>query len=258
MVNNDFVTTLFRENKVWDETLDSIPLHSSVSERDGAFLQKIISENNFKDTIEVGCAYGVSSLYICAAASQSPDYFHTIIDAFQKTDWRNIGILNLKRAGFTSFELIERLSELALPQLLEKNKKYDFAFIDGWHTFDHVMIDFFYINRMLKVGGVIAFHDLDMPSQKKLFRYILNYPCYEFVGAVNDAKSRKTIKAHIKQAVFVVPLRIYSRMAPKRIRHELFAAEILRNDEALGLNGTMLAIRKTKEDNRDWKWFENF
>jgi hypothetical protein len=47
-------------------------------------------------------------------------------------------------------------------------------------------------------------------------------------------------------------------MAPKRIRHELFAAEILRNDEALGLNGTMLAIRKTKEDNRDWKWFENF
>jgi predicted O-methyltransferase YrrM len=258
MINNDFVTTLFRENMVRDETLDSIPLHSSVSQRDGAFLQKIITENNFKDTIEVGCAYGVSSLYICAAASQCPDYSHTIIDAFQKKDWKNIGILNLKRAGFTSFELIEQLSEIALPQLLEKNREYDFAFIDGWHTFDHVMIDFFYISRMLKVGGVICFHDLDMPSQKKLFRYILNYPCYEFLDAVNDTPTRKTLNAHIKQALFVLPLRMYSRMAPKRIRHELFSAEILRDNRELGLNGTMLAIRKTKEDTRDWKWFENF
>ena len=39
-----------------------------------------------------------------------------IIDPFQSTDWHNIGITNLKRAGFDFFELIEKPSEnLAYP-----------------------------------------------------------------------------------------------------------------------------------------------
>ena len=257
MVNNKFVETLFEKKIVQDEALNDIPLHSGVSEKDGEFLQKIILENKFKNTLEIGCAFGISSLYICAASSQTENYSHTIIDAFQ-TDWKNIGVLNLKRAGFTSFELIENLSEIALPQLLDKNKKYDFAFIDGWHTFDHVMIDFFYINRMLEVGGVITFHDLDMPSQKKLFRYILTYPCYDFLESVNDIPTVKTLNVRIKEAFFVLPLKLLSTIVPKRIKHELFSGEILESNEKLGLNGTVLAIRKTKEDDRDWRWFENF
>ena len=257
MVDNTFVEALLKKKIVHDEALNEIPLHSGVTEKDGKFLQKIISENKFKNTIEIGCAYGVSSLYICAASSQYENYSHTVVDAFQ-TDWKNIGVLNLKRAGFTSFELIEKLSELALPQLLEKNKKYDFAFIDGWHTFDHVMIDFFYINRMLEVGGVITFHDLDMPSQKKLFRYILNYPCYEFFGSVVDTSGGKTLNVHIKEAFFKLPLKLFSKIVPKRNRYEMFSGEILKSNDELGLNGTVLAIRKIKDDVRDWRWFENF
>lgn len=257
MINNKFVKELFEKKIVQDEALNEIPLHSGVSEKDGEFLQKIITENKFKNTIEVGCAYGISSLYICAATAQYANSSHTIVDAFQ-TEWKNIGILNLKRAGFTSFELIEKLSEIALPQLLEKNKKYDFAFIDGWHTFDHVMIDFFYINRMLEVGGVITFHDLDMPSQKKLFRYILNYPCYTFLDSVKEESTSKTVNVRIKEVFFVLPLKLFSKIVPKRNRYEMLAGELLKSDAELGLNGTVFAIRKTKEDKRDWRWFENF
>lgn len=257
MVNNTFVEALLEKKIVHDEALNEIPLHSAVSEKEGKFLQKIITENKFKNTIEIGCAYGVSSLYICAASSEYGNYSHTVIDAFQK-DWKNVGILNLKRAGFTSFELIEKLSEIALPQLLEKNKKYDFAFIDGWHTFDHVMVDFFYVNRMLEVGGVITFHDLEMPSQKKLFRYILNYPCYEFYGTVMKTSGGKTLNVRIKEAFFELPLKLFSKIVPKRNRYEMFSAEILKSNVELGLTGTVLAIRKIKDDNRNWKWFENF
>lgn len=257
MIDNTFVENLFDTKILQDEALNEIPLHSGVSKEDGEFLQKIISENKFKNTIEVGCAYGISSLYICAATSQYDNYFHTIIDPFQK-DWKNIGVLNLKRNNWNNFELIEKLSEIALPQLLEKNKKYDFAFIDGWHTFDHVMIDFFYINRMLEVGGVITFHDLDMPSQKKLFRYILNYPCYEFLDSVKDTSTQKTLNVRIKEMLFLPPLRLLSKLVPKRNRYEMFSGELLKSDKELGLNGTVFAIRKTKEDDRDWRWFENF
>ena len=235
MVNNKFVEDLFEKKIVQDEALNELPLHSGVSQRDGEFLQKIVVENKFKNTIEIGCAYGISSLYICAGSSKIEGYHHTIIDAFH-ADWHNVGILNLKRAGFNSFELIEKLSEIALPQLLEKNKKYDFAFIDGWHTFDHVLLDFFYINRMLEVGGVITFHDMDMPSQNKLFRYILNYPCYEFLDSVKAIDNSKTLNVRIKEAFFILPLKLLSRLVPKRSRYELISPKILKSDVELGLN----------------------
>ena len=257
MIDNTFVENLLDKKILKDEDLNEIPLHSGVTKKDGEFLQKIISENKFKNTIEVGCAYGISSLYICAATSQYDNYSHTIIDPFQK-EWKNIGVLNLNRNNLNNFELIEKLSEIALPQLLEKNKKYDFAFIDGWHTFDHVMIDFFYINRMLEVGGVITFHDLDMPSQKKLFRYILNYPCYEFLDSVKETKISKTLNVRIKEMLFLPPLKLISKIVPKRTRYEMFSGELLKSDNELGLNGTVFAIKKIKEDNRDWRWFENF
>ena len=38
----------------------------------------------------------------------------------------------------------------------------------------------------------------------------------------------------------------------------MFSGELLKSDKELGLNGTVLAIRKIKEDARDWRWFENF
>jgi len=34
-----------------------------------------------------------------------------------------------------------------LPRLLESGKKIDFAYIDGWHTFDYTLLDWCYIDR---------------------------------------------------------------------------------------------------------------
>lgn len=257
MIDNSFINNLLDKKTVQDEDLNEFPLHSEVSKKEGEFLQKIISDNKFKNTLEVGCAYGISSVYICAATSQYDGYSHTIIDPFQE-HWKHIGVLNLKRNNWNNFELIENFSEIALPQLLEKNKKYDFAFIDGWHTFDHVMVDFFYINRMLRVGGVIAFHDLNMISQKKLFRYILNYPCYEFLATTIDTQPKRTLNAVIKEALFLFPLKLVSKIVPRRNRQELFSAELLKSDKEIGFKGNILAIKKTKEDERPWDWFENF
>jgi len=257
MEPNKFINELFENKLVHDAQGRPYPLHSGITKEEGEFMLNIIKNNHLKKSIEIGCAYGISSLYICSGSAQADKTLHTIIDPFQR-DWHYIGIENLKRAGFKSFELIEELSEIVLPKLLEKKKKFDFCFIDGWHTFDHVMIDFFYLNRMIDAGGVIVFHDVDMPGINKLIRYILNYPSYELIGSVKLNEPKKTFKRRVKETFLSAPLGVLSKMVPKKNVHELLSGKVILKDAELDLDSTMVAGRKVKPDERDWRWFKDF
>jgi predicted O-methyltransferase YrrM len=97
-------------------------LNSNIDQKEGNFLSKIIEENKYTKTIEIGCAYGISSLFICDALQNSNIPSHTIIDPFQSTDWKNIGVENLRKCNIDFYNLIEKPSELALPELLAKKK----------------------------------------------------------------------------------------------------------------------------------------
>ena len=82
----------------------------------------------------------------------------------------------MEKSNFRNFTFHERKSEYILPKLAEEGNKFDFAFIDGWHTFDHTLIDFFYLNRMLDIGGILVIDDVGMPAINKLSRFIHTYP----------------------------------------------------------------------------------
>jgi hypothetical protein len=58
-------------------------LHSNISEEEGSFIQGIIREARPQVSLEVGCAYGVSSLYICEALCEVNAVKHIIIDSHQ-------------------------------------------------------------------------------------------------------------------------------------------------------------------------------
>src|SRR5437868_4910232 len=92
---------IFVTNKITDDTGNTYPLDSNIDREEGAFLQKIIRENAVSKTIEVGCAYGISSLFICDAISK--DSHHTIVDPFQSTEWKNIGVTQLRKANVQNF-----------------------------------------------------------------------------------------------------------------------------------------------------------
>ena len=110
-------------------------------------------------------AYGISSLYICDVISKQSNPHH--IDAFQAS-YHNIGVQNLRKAGFGCWELIEQRSEFALPNLLRSGVK-EFVLVYGYHTFDNVLVDFFHVDRLLEDGGIVAFDDaLWAPERKSL------------------------------------------------------------------------------------------
>ncbi len=118
-------------------------------------------------TIEVGCASGLSTLHMCrgrqAAGCLEPGSAHTI-DLKQTTHWHNIGHRAIERAGLCEIVcLYEEAAHTVLPRLIDR-LRIQFAFLDGWHMFDFVMVEAFYCDLMLDVGGVIALHDMFMPA----------------------------------------------------------------------------------------------
>jgi len=48
---------------------------------------------------------------------------------------------------------------------LARGVKIDFAFVDGWHTFDYTLIDFFYIDKILRSGGLVSFHSMTVTME---------------------------------------------------------------------------------------------
>lgn len=226
----------------------------SIGLKEGKYLQKIITDLDPLTTLEIGMAYGVSSLYICDALKRKDNTRHIIIDPQDsKMPWFKIGFNNLRSAGYGDIiEYHDMKSYEALPQLLAKGQKIDFAFVDGWHTFDYAFVDFFYIDKMLNVGGVVVFDDADWSSIRKLCQYIATNYSYSVLDAMYPiSNDKKSIKRAFVQRLLKMP-----RTAEKMWYY--FSPEVLETDFDLGLNGSCIAFKKESEDTRRWDFHKSF
>ena len=168
-------------------------IHSGIKELEGNYISKIILDNNYKKCLEIGMAFGVSAFYILSNENTNL----TSIDPYQKTQWNNNGINLLKEFNFDDrHKCIYDKSYQALPDLLKNGEeKYDFIFIDGWHTFDYTLIDFFYADKLLKVGGIIIIDDALHKGVEKTIKYISNnYKFYKKIDSPITVGSYKKIK----------------------------------------------------------------
>lgn len=204
----------------------TLPVHSELPPDEGAALQHWLREAGARRILEIGCAYGISSLYLCEVLVDAvPEYYH-VIDAFQATQWHGVGRAHLERAApGLPVTFHEALSELCLPRMLEQGLAFDFAYVDGWHTFDQVMLEFYYINRMLEVGGVVVFDDVHLPALRKVLAFIETCPSYTSLEPPRAL--RDNLRAKVRRAAGVPPIRLH-------------------------------AFTKTATDTRDWDWHEDF
>jgi predicted O-methyltransferase YrrM len=237
---NEFLRSILASRSVKTEDDIERPLHANIDSKEGEFLQAIIRKYRPRVTLEIGCAYGISSLYICEALRAVGGTKHIIIDPKQhlphglspKTGWEGIGLANLKRAGYADLiEFHEATSFECLPALFAHGEKIDFAFVDGQHTFDYVLVDFFHVDKLLSVGGVAVFDDLDYPSIRKVARYVLTNLPY---ATLDRSKSRTSITSQIASLPFV---------------RKLVKPELRVPDRSLGIPpGNFMAVQKTAED----------
>jgi hypothetical protein len=157
--------------------------------------------------------------------------------------------------GLDFFTLIEEPSELALPKLLERKEIYDFGFIDGWHTFDHTLLDFFYLNRMIRVGGMIVFDDANWPSVSKLVRYVSRYPAYRMI--LPSQELSLTFQDTLRQQL-VRACCHGLKVIPQRLRNEIFSDRVLAGQLGGGIAPEIVALQKIADDERSWNWYASF
>lgn len=250
------IKKIFQCKEVLDCKGNMHRLGSNIDQNEGEFIYELIRRYDCRKTLEVGCAMGISSLYICSALEGKDGASHTIIDPMQTTDWNSIGITQLDKAGVGFYRLIEEPSEFVLPRLAEHGEKYDFCFIDGWHTFDHTLIDFFYIDKMLDTGGIVVIDDISFSGIKKLMRYIVNYPNYKVLGNVK-IETKRGFNGCLYDCI-VNSFRPITKVFPMKMRYRIFSDNIIRSDKSLGLNTSMIAFQKTGPDSRRWDWYVDF
>ena len=98
--------------------------------------------------------------------------------------------MSLISAGYQDRHILwEDYDYRVLPQLMP-DEKYDFAFIDGWHTFDHAFLDWWYVDKMLDVGGIVGFDDCYMPAVEKTIHFLMSHRKYEEVYIGRSVRTR--------------------------------------------------------------------
>ena len=99
---------------------------------------------------------------------------HVAVDPVQTAaEWMDsAALLVFERAGIRErVRLIEKRSEVALPELWTGGERYDFAFVDGAHWFENVFIDLVFLARMVEPGGLIVVDDTWMPAIRTAVSY---------------------------------------------------------------------------------------
>ena len=188
---NALLQSILESKMVADARGNTIQLDSNIAADEGRFLYDLVLQNNISDTLEVGMAYGVSSLYIAQAHKDSSSKSmaeavnhprHIAIDPYQSTQWQGIGNLNLMRAGLGGICVhVEEVSHYALPRISQAGGegKYGLVFIDGMHLYDFTLLDFFYADLLVHPGGFVVFDDALMPSVQRVIAYALSNRDYE-------------------------------------------------------------------------------
>lgn len=241
LLENIFQTKTYTNSKN-----EVIQIHSETSRGQCEFLQKIIAEYKFKNSIEIGFAYGMSTLAITEEIVKN-NGTHVVIDRYENISWGGIGLDLINKAGYSnSLKFHEELSHNVLPKLLAGGERFDFAYVDTTKLFDWLMVDFFFLDKLLEPNGIIVLDDVAFKSIRKLSRFISQLPHY------------KVYEAYPKNYEVSAARKVISLLSRLPKSEVYLKEDIIIPDNSLGINSNCVAFKKIEDDKRNWDWHKEF
>jgi predicted O-methyltransferase YrrM len=129
-------------------------------------------------TVETGA--GASTVVFAAAGAQ-----HHAISPFGDEHKRIAAYCTDLGVPTDGVTFVEGPSDRVLPGLVG-GPRFDLAFIDGMHSFPAPVVDFHYVEQLLRPGGVLLLDDVPIPAVAIAFRYMRSSPDWAFVEIVDD------------------------------------------------------------------------
>ena len=232
---------------------ERISLHSHTSKEQGIFLQDIFDVVKPKRTVEVGFAYGISAMFILEKHRQmgASEGAHIVIEP--DSYWGTAALHNIEKEGLGKYLQIRKdYSDKILTQLFHENYRIQYAYVDTTKQFDVVMQDFYFINKILDVEGVVILDDCGggWPGVQRVARFINTLPHFKILATHNKIKI--TMKKRIARFV----LSFIIKMIP--LKNRFYPTFNFKTDEELGLDFSCIAFQKKYEDKREWNWDKAF
>jgi predicted O-methyltransferase YrrM len=244
----EVLRTAFERQCVIDKNGNQVDLHSNIAVSEALDLYRAVRRLKPSVSAEVGFAQGISTLAILQALEDCDAGIHHVMDPFQEK-FDDVGLAMVERAGLGSrMKFYRQFADEVIPQLPE----LDFAFIDSSHLFDLTISEFVMVDRKLRVGGMIAFHDMWMPSLQKFLRYVLSNRAYEVVRdsgpteSVSQPEFTRRLMNHLRRAIHLIPA-----------KDRLFRNDLLTPWNSLNIPN-LVVLRKVEGDARDWQFHRDF
>ncbi|OPZ84657.1 MAG: O-methyltransferase [bacterium ADurb.Bin429] len=242
---------IYSSRKVYDASGEAVSVFpTSIPCEEGMALYQLVKTAKPDTTLEIGMAYGVSTLFICQALRENGHGRHIVIDPYQTTPngWKSIGLLNLERAGMRELVTFhEDSSHAALPRVLAEGTRVQMAFIDGSHRFADVLLDLYFTDKLLDVGGCMVFDDLWFVPVRKALAFALRNMPYRLAHELHGAP---------------VSLPMQCKRFARTFLHNPFGAYLF-GGIAPGwglhhLRYNYAVVRKLELPPRSWEFFANF
>lgn len=232
---------------------EKIPLHSHTSKEQGLFIQEMFDSVKPANTLEVGFAYGISTMFILEKhrENNAVEKAHIVIEP--DSYWGNAAIYNIEKEGLTKFlDIRKGYSDKVLTQLFHEDHRIQLAYIDTTKQFDVVFQDFYFIDKLLDIGGIIILDDCGggWPGVQRVARFIATLPHYEIAGAHNK------VELTLKKKIAVSVTKLFMALVPFKKR--FYPTLNLKTDQELGLDYDCIAFKKTGPDKRNWDFDKTF
>ncbi|MBF6569692.1 MAG: class I SAM-dependent methyltransferase [Candidatus Binataceae bacterium] len=194
------IEQIYAEQSVLDEEGDAhrvLPM--SVTPERGQFIASLCRVEQPGAILEIGMAWGLSTLHILAALAEFGDVkqqpAYVVIDPYQLSQFGNAALRLVREVGAEPIvEFFPEGSETVLPRLVLEGRLFDLAFIDGDHRFDAAFIDFFFVHRLLRPGGLVIFDDVRLDGVSLTSRFAETNLGYIPVAQFSQAQSHGSKK----------------------------------------------------------------
>jgi predicted O-methyltransferase YrrM len=191
----------------------------SVTPERAAFVESACSFAQPTATLEIGMAWGMSTLGILSTLSESARSFHphVVIDPWQAARYREAALLGLRRAGAeTLVEFHPKASVAVLPKL--SGRTFDFVFVDGAHHYSAVFCDLWLLHPLLRPGSVVVVDDVWFDDIQRACKFAEKNLGYRVHSEYPSGGAHPLLRAYVVEPVVRDDLRFGGKFKRARSR----------------------------------------